>query len=135
MIPIDDPANRRTVRPDLTKYRKTRLLLGPQKIDYSQLRNPRFSPDGTHILFTWPFHEGLYLMDLQTNLTKKIWSREFGKDQVGRMYPRFSRDGRQVTFSTVKIGDQRDIWRFWGEEPEIWIINTDGTGLRLVEVK
>ncbi len=135
MIPINNPTNRRVVQPDLTRYRKSRLLFGSQKIDYSQLRNPRFSPDGTHILFTWPFYDSLCLMDLRTNLTKRIWSWESAKAQLGRIYPRFSRDGRQVIFSTVKSSHQCDI-RFWrSKDPEIWIVNTDGTGLRSVEVK
>lgn len=137
MIPINDPANKRIILPNLERYRKS-TMFGLQKIDYSELRNPQFSPDGTHILFTWPFHEGLYLMDLHTNIAEKIWNRASDKIQFGRIYPRFSNDGRQVIFSTVTSGDQHDIWRSWrsrSEEPELWIVNTDGTGLRTVEVK
>jgi len=134
IIPTDNPTNWSVVQPDLTKYRPKKIMLGPQKIDYSQLRNPRFSPDGTHILFSWPYHDGLYLMNLQTNQTKKIW--ESKKEDFGRRYPRFSRDGRQVVFSTVKKCDQPNFWGLQlGKEPEIWIVNTDGTDLHAVEIK
>ncbi len=148
MIPINDQTNKRTIRSDLTTYRERFLLIGKKKIDYNKIRNPRFSPDGNHILFSWPYFNGLYNMDLQTNLTKKIWSWEpekamcdhFGgyhRDgtpigqarQMGRMYPRFSSDGRQVVFNTSGATGRS------GWESKLWVIDVDGTGLRSVEMK
>ena len=137
MIPINDPTNLKTIKPDLSQYLKNRILLGPEQLDYRYLRNPRLSPDGTHVLFVWPNHRGVYLMDLKTNNIDEIWTWKDDEKQIGAMHPRFSEDGRQVIFSTLKTCmncDMKIPWRI-RKDPELWIINADGTDLRSVEIK
>ena len=148
VIPISDPTNAKTYRPDLSKYSEKSLLFWKKKIDYNEIRNPRLSPDGNHILFSWPLYNGLFLMDVKTNITKRIWTWEpedaicdqFGgytKDgtplsevrQMGHMYPSFSPNGRHVVFSTSGA-PRRSGW-----ESKIWVINIDGSDLRSVEMK
>jgi len=136
MIPINEPKNIKTIEPDLTNYRYKRLLLGPEKVNYAELSNPQFSPDGTHMLFTWPNRRNLFLMNIKRNLTEKIWTWESDKAQLGGMYPRFSQDGHQIIFSTVHLCEKCDVRIPWPrKETEIWLIYTDGTGLRSVEIK
>lgn len=148
MIPINDPSNKKTFRPDLDMFGEKLLLLWKEKIDYNSIRNVRLSPDGNHVLFSWPFYNNLFLMDLRTNVTNKIWKWEpekamcdhFGgyyRDgtpmnevkQLGQMNPRFSSDGQQVVFSTSGAPNRS------GWESKLWVVNIDGTGLRSVEMK
>lgn len=148
LIPIIDPFDKKTFRPDLHKFREKFFLFWKEKIDYNAIRNVRLAPDGNHVLFSWPLYDNLFLMDLRTNITKKIWSwepenamchyyRGFNPDftltsearQMGRMNPRFSPDGQQVVFSTLGAPDLS------GWESRLWVVNVDGTGLRSIEMK
>ena len=148
MIPIANPNNKIAFRPDLAKYRERLLLFWHSDIDYNQIRNPRFLPDGNHVLFSFPFYNGLYVADLRTNFTNKIWSwnpekavcNQFGgycRDgtpvnkvrQMDRMNPRISSDGQQVVFST-SAAPMMSGW-----ESKIWVVNIDGTGLRSIEMR
>lgn len=142
LIPIKYPGRKKIVRPDLEKYRK-KFLFWDIDIDYSMLRNPQLSPDGTRILFTWPYDDDLFVMDLETSQVERIWKWEGEEKRLpSRMYPRFSSDGRQISFSTVARKDIDEICNIknktnnvpWNE-PKIWLINADGTGLRAVDVK
>jgi Tol biopolymer transport system component len=149
MFPISDPLNKKAVKPDLDKYQGF-TLLGFFADDYSTVRNPQLSPDGEHILFTWPNFDALYVMDLKTNTVTKLWkydAREKCRDGVcnpDQIRPRFSPDGKKIIFSTLaKV--QVNILRHSGlygsespegvQEPKLWIINIDGTGLRAIDVK
>jgi len=135
MIPINDPTNKIIVRPNLEKYR-INTLFGPREVDYNELRNARLSPDGTHILFTWPFFGDLYMLDLETSITMRIWKWESeGERQVGRMLPIFSKDGQRIIFSTVSSPMYTSQYSNVREEPKLWIINRDGTGLQGVDIK
>jgi Tol biopolymer transport system component len=153
MFPVNDAAKRTNINPDLKQYRK-RSFFSFSKEDDSELRfdlrNPRLSPDGIHVLFTWPAFEELYIMNLKTKKVTRIWTYDSKeKCRQGRCYPdpikpRFSHDGQKIIFSTVtKV--QVNTWRhpefFWEQfldgvdEPKLWIINVDGTGLKSVDVK
>jgi WD40 repeat protein len=70
------------------------------------------SPDGTTAVVAGFFHgaSGLSLVNLQTHMRTQIYTGEAAR-------PRFSPDGKKVTFDTS------------GSEADIKTINTDGTGL------
>ncbi len=144
IIPLADPTSKKSVRPNLDKYRK-KTFWGYEDIEYQSLRNPQFSPDGDKILFSWPYNEELYVMDRKTNMAEQIWKYDSKERRwPSRMYPRFSNDGKQLIFSTattvkVSICDTDRTWKdsfdSRREMPELWIINADGTGLQSVVVK
>lgn len=145
LIPVKAPVNKRIIRPNLENHKKS-ILFWKANIDYTQLRNPQLSPDGTKILFTWPYHEALFVMDLKNDLVERIWKWDKDNERwPGRMYPRFSHDGQQITFNAIsKVpinlfcmtgmtfkDSLRQVW----EDPDLMIINVDGTGFRSVNVK
>jgi Tol biopolymer transport system component len=141
IISLADPANKKSIRPNLDKYRK-KILWIDKDVDYQSLRNPQFSPDGRKILFSWPYHDELYVMDRETNLAEQIWKSKSNENRwPSRMYPRYSLDGQRIIFSTatsveVSICDSdRTPFNTRREIPELWIINSDGTGLQSVAVK
>jgi Tol biopolymer transport system component len=133
MIPVNEPANRRLVRPNLETYRRKTLFV-THEVDYEAMNNARFSPDGAHILFSWPFSDELFLMDVETNVAARIWKWD-SKDErhPSPMCPRFSPDGRQVIFHTVTADKYGNPIR--RRHPQLWIINVDGTGLRPINIR
>jgi Tol biopolymer transport system component len=103
-------------------------------MDYGELSNYQFSPDGKHILFVWG---NLFLMDLETSLAERIskWEYKQKEYELAYQYPRFSHDGRQILFSTVKRVKTKRLDNWGRQEPKLWTINTDGTGLRSIDIK
>lgn len=145
IISLADPTNKKSVRPDLDKYRKRILWVYEKDVDYKALRNPQFSPDGRKILFSWPYNDELYVMDRETNIAEPIWKPAGSEKRwPSRMYPRYSPDGQRIIFSTAKrvevsICDSDFAWTdafgMGRVMPELWIVNADGTGLQSVDVK
>jgi len=80
--------------------------------------NPAVSPDGRHAAFAGDrIKRGLdiLMVDLNTPTNERVLvSRRFHED-----LPSFSFDGRQVTFTATSDGN-----------PEIYVVNVDGTGLQ-----
>lgn len=153
LIPINNPENIGVLRPDLAKYRKN-TVFGPKEIDYDNLGNPRFSPDGAHAIFTWAPDSSprdIYLVDLKTNYSERIWTLPLplwtielkGNNEPlpSRMYPRFSHDGRRVIFSTLrrslldKFPDSFAKFIDGRLDYTIWIVNSDGSGLKTVNIQ
>ena len=68
-------------------------------------------------------------MDLKTNNAQRVTDTE----RVIYYYPRFSTDGQRIVFSaTTRINP--GFFSPWREEPGLWIINKDGTGLKHVDI-
>lgn len=161
MIPLNNPGNKESITPNLEKYR-TDTFWGINRIDYKELSEPQFSPEGAHILFTRHSsrdsnNDAIYLMDLKTKLTEQIWKfKENAEGRLDYMPPKFTIDGRQIVFSTRLshkrgIPGLRESTNLWAtlltdsknvewptsaiNEPKIWVINTDGTGLHSVRLQ
>jgi len=144
IISLADPTKRKSIRPNLNQYRR-KILWIDKDVDYQSLRNPQFSPDGRKILFSWPYHEELYVMDRETNSADQIWkSNPNVKRSPSQMYPRYSTDGQRIVFSTItsvksSICDpaitSKEFVAQRKEMSELWIINSDGTGVQSVDVK
>ena len=133
MIPVSNPANKALVRPNLEKYRQN-ILFVARDVNYEALRDAQFSPGGPHILFSWPFSDVLYLMDVNTNIAERIWKwGSMEERDASRMYPRFSHDGKEIIFHTVSHDKYGSPVR--RRHPQLWILNVDGTGLRPVDIR
>jgi TolB protein len=122
MIPVNSPADAMPVQPNLDEY-KTLF----KSIDYNDILDPLYSPDGTSLLFTWAGH--IYVMDLKTNKAQRVTK----SDRVIYYYPRFSMDGKHIIFSATIYIDP-GFFSPWREEPALWIINKDGTGLEYINI-
>jgi TolB protein len=108
LIPIYNPEEWKPLRPN------------NQKGDFY---DPRFSPDGRSILFTWWSRPGIYIMDLQTNEYKQLAMSCRVVES-----PSFSYDGTKIVFVNVL----KEKWE--KEKYELWQVNTDGSDLRRIEV-
>lgn len=144
IISLADPTKRKSIRPNLDQHRKKFLWI-EKDVDYQSLRNPQFSPDGRKILFSWPYHDELYVMDRETNSADQIWKSKFnGTRSPSQMYPRYSTDGQRIVFSTVTsvkssicdpAATSEEFMAQRKEIPQLWIVNSDGTGLQSIDVK
>jgi TolB protein len=135
MIPIDDPMKATPVQPDLDAYKTKVPLFSLKSIDYSKLYDPLYSPDGTSLLFTWEGHykstyANIYVMDLKTKKTQRATNTE----RVIYHYPRFSNDGQRIVFSATASVKNPGLFGTTREEPSLWIINTDGSGLKHIDL-
>ncbi len=104
-----------------TGERQARLVKSTTNSDFEQLRfiysQPSFSPDGRQLAFTGQRggKDVLYLLDVQRR--RVIRRIEPPVSQV--LNPSFSPDGRQIVFSGLS-----------GGVTDLWIVNTDGSGIR-----
>ncbi len=135
MIPIDSPMKATPVQPDLDAYKTWIPLFSLKSIDYSKLYDPLYSPDGASLLFTWEGHykttyANIYVMDLKTKKTQKVTNT----DRVIYYYPRFSSDGQRIVFSATASITNPGLFGRTREEPSLWIINKDGSGLKHIDI-
>lgn len=135
LIPIKTPDNSTILRPNLEKYSE-KTLFWKHDIDYGMILNARFSPTGDNLVFTWPSDNSMLLMNLKTGAVNKIWERKSRDIGIGRMYPKFSRNGDQIIFGTTHntILSTKLLWERHSVS-NLWIMNIDGSGLKAVEVK
>jgi len=130
LISISNPEKYRVIRPNLEKHRE-KTLFWKHDVDYTKIRNPRFSPVGNSMVFTWPLNNGLFIMDIESGAVNKIWEWESSDDQLSLMDPRFSRDGSKIIFNTKAVRQFRGPYEF-KYESTLCIVNTDGSGLQSV---
>jgi Tol biopolymer transport system component len=127
IISLEDTNKLEPLEPVLDEYRTTGFFLKMTSIQYDHLFNPMFSPDGKSLLFTWHYpstpYSQIFIMDLETRKAKRITSLE--KLMIWGD-PSFSHDGKLVVFSTLKSDA---LLRYI---PALWIVNKDGSGLRMV---
>lgn len=127
---IESPTDLVPVEPDLGEYRTILSSLGGSG-KYAELRHPMFSPDGTSLVFTWRRNafggnkEGIFIMNLET---KRV-SRIADMDSLIWSGPSFSPDGGRIVFSTLETDP------LLRDSPNLWIVNSDGTGTRAVNFR
>lgn len=86
------------------------------------LSQPRYSPDGKYILFNGQLNDGknMYLMDAET---KRVLKR-LKKEELSSFFS-YTPDGKFIVF---KKGSGFLIFSW----DQLWIMNSDGTGKRLI---
>lgn len=134
MISVANPQDMRPIRPNLQKYLTEESMKQPteNRITYENLYEPQFSPDSQSIIFKWTAksdHRGyfiyeIYSMDLQTGNVKRITGL---KRNVA--FSSFSPNGREIVFLWDSQWPKRD------SPYELWIINSDGTSSRRIDIK
>lgn len=129
-FPVEDPTDAKPVVPNLIAYRPAFQFFG-KKIRYEEMMYPDLSPDGRHMLFTWPRSNGrsqLFLTDLGSMETKQLTNMADSVED-----PHFSADGERIIFKTVGLSDA-GLFKY-RMEPTLWIINTNATGLTAIDFK
>jgi len=124
-IPVDQPTNKRPIRPNFGSYKSKTLFFFKEKINYDELYDPEISPDGRNLLFCWkggPSYKQIFSMDLETNNAQVLTNMK------RTVYsPHFSIDGSKIIFKTI---DYADVGFFKTRaEPTLWIMNKDGSEL------
>ena len=102
-------------RSSLTELRRVTNDSGPEV-------EPAFSPDGSRIVFV-STRDGiaqLYLMDADGTNRLRLTNR-----QQPDQRPTFSADGQSVVFQSTREGKKDGL-------EQIWIVNVDGTGLKVL---
>ena len=139
-LELGSPDKLEPVQPNLEPFRTIVPFLKNTEINYNELYDPQFSPDGQSILFTWAGHIGdrshgeLFIMNYATKEAQRITNLD-GIIQS----PSFSQDDKLIAFS---YSDELDVMKSTGtifsERPELQsklcIINSDGSGLRTIKL-
>jgi Tol biopolymer transport system component len=129
LIPLDKPEEKISIRPDLEKYQNIKNKpWATEPFRYDNLYEPYFMHSSNSLIFIWPGHyqgyfgQEIYLWNREKNITKKLTNlRSF----ITGASPSY--DDSEIVF--LKKAQN------YFNNAEIWIVNSNGTNPRLVNIK